>query len=128
MKEALASADGRLSWTSARGPEWSAPSFPPGTRYVWFVNDRFKLRELLSKPLDCLAVLGDGECLPFVELAVHWTVMVEVSHHFPHQALRACLSVAARVTRERFLFVDVLRGDRLRSNLTWQLDLGRFPR
>ena len=54
--------------------------------------------------------------------------MVEVSHHLPDEALRACLSEVARVTRDRFVFVDALRGDRLRSNLMWELDLGRFPR
>ena len=46
---------------------------PPGAQYVWFDNDRLKLRGLLSKPLDCLAVLGDGACLPFVDLAADWT-------------------------------------------------------
>ena len=54
--------------------------------------------------------------------------MVEVSHHLPDGALRACLDEAARVTRDRFLFVDALHGPRLRSRLLWQLDLGRFPR
>ncbi len=32
------------------------------------------------------------------------------------------------MTRHRFVFVDALRSDRLRSKMLWQLDLGRFPR
>jgi hypothetical protein len=100
----------------------------PGVRYVWLDNDRLKLRGLRSKTLDCLAVLGDGEALPFGDDASGWTSMVEVSHHLPDEALRTCLREIARVTGDRFLFVDAVRGDRLRSNLMWQLDLGRFPR
>jgi uncharacterized protein YbaR (Trm112 family) len=101
---------------------------PPGTRYVWFDNDRLKLRGLLSKSIDCCAVLGDAARLPFDTDAADLTVMVEVSHHLPDGALQASLEEAARVTRERFVFVDALRGSRLRSKLLWQLDLGRFPR
>lgn len=100
----------------------------PGTRYVWFDNDRLKLRGLLSKKIDCSAVLGDAARLPFRSDAADWTVMVEVSHHLDDGALQACLEEAARVTREHFVFVDALRGSRLRSKLLWQLDLGRFPR
>lgn len=101
---------------------------PPGTRYVWFDNDTLKLRGLLAKGIDCSAVLGDAARLPFGSDAADWTVMVEVSHHLQDGALQACLEEAARVTRERFVFVDALRGSRLRSKLLWQLDLGRFPR
>jgi SAM-dependent methyltransferase len=101
---------------------------PDGTRYVWLDNDTLKLRGLLSKQGECYAVLGDAARLPFADAAVDWTVMVEVSHHLPDAALDACLREAARVTRDRFVFVDQLLGDRLRSKLLWQLDLGRFPR
>jgi uncharacterized protein YbaR (Trm112 family) len=101
---------------------------PPETRYVWFDNDRLKLRGLLSKKIDCWAVLGDAARLPFSSEAADWTVMVEVSHHLPDGALQASLEEAARVTRERFVFVDALRGSRFRSKLLWQFDLGRFPR
>jgi uncharacterized protein YbaR (Trm112 family) len=101
---------------------------PREASYLWLDNDRLKLRGLLSKSIDCWAVLGDASRLPFVSDAADWTVMVEVSHHLPPEALHACLDEAARVTRERFVFVDALRGTRLRSKLLWQLDLGRFPR
>lgn len=100
----------------------------PRTRYVWLDNDRLKLRGFLSKGIDGLAVLGDAARLPFASAAADWTVMVEVSHHLPDDALAKCLAEAARVTRRRFLFVDGLRGPRLRSKLLWQLDLGRHPR
>lgn len=100
----------------------------PSTRYIWFDNDTRKLRGLLSKSIDCFAVLGDAARLPFRDGAADRTVMVEVSHHLPDEALRACLAEVARVTRDRFLFVDLLRGTRLRSKLLWQLDLGRFLR
>jgi SAM-dependent methyltransferase len=101
---------------------------PPETRYIWFDNDRLKLRGLLSKSLDCYAVLGDAATLPFDSDAADWTVMVEVSHHLQDAVLASCLEETARVTRDRFIFVDALRGPRLRSKLLWQLDLGRFPR
>jgi hypothetical protein len=101
---------------------------PAETRYVWLDNDRQKLRGLLSKGIDCDAVLGDAARLPFASNGADWTVMVEVSHHLQDEALEGCLEEAARVTRRRFLFVDALRGDSLRSRLLWQLDLGRFPR
>jgi uncharacterized protein YbaR (Trm112 family) len=101
---------------------------PTETQYVWLDNDRQKLRGLLSKGIDCYAVLGDAARLPFASNGADWTVMIEVSHHLQDEALEECLEEAARVTRERFLFVDALRGTRLRSRLLWQLDLGRFPR
>jgi uncharacterized protein YbaR (Trm112 family) len=101
---------------------------PPETRYVWFDNDRLKLRGLLSKRIDCFAVLGDAARLPFDTDAADWSVMVEVSHHLKDGTLQASFEEAARVTRDRFVFVDALRGSRLRSKLLWQLDLGRFPR
>ena len=100
----------------------------PETRYVWFDNDERKLDGLLSKPTDCDAVLGDAARLPFKDGAVDWSLMVEVSHHVPGDALDACLSEAARVTSRRFVFVDAVRGPRLRSRAMWHLDLGRFPR
>jgi uncharacterized protein YbaR (Trm112 family) len=105
-----------------------ASLLPAETRYVWFDNDRLKLRGLLAKSIDCWAVLGNAARLPFTSGAADWTVMVEVSHHLPSEALHACLEEAARVTRQRFVFVDALRATRLRSKLLWQLDLGRFPR
>jgi SAM-dependent methyltransferase len=105
-----------------------AELLPPETRYVWFDNDTLKLRGLLSKPVHCWAVLGDAARLPFKTDAAEWSAMVEVSHHLDDRALRESLKEAARVTRERFIFVDALRGSRLRSKLLWQLDLGRFPR
>jgi SAM-dependent methyltransferase len=100
----------------------------PGARYVWLDNDRLKLSGFLRKGLDGLAALGDAGRLPFVSDAVDWTVMVEVSHHLEDRVLQRCLEEAARVTRDRFLFVDAVRGTRLRSRLLWQLDLGRYPR
>ena len=100
----------------------------PEARYVWLDNDRRKLRGFLAKGIEGAAVLGDAARLPFASDAADWTVMVEVSHHLPDRALQDCLEEAARVTRNRFLFVDGLRGPRLRSKLLWQLDLGRFPR
>ena len=100
----------------------------PETRYVWLDNDVLKLRGFVSKSIDCMAVLGDAARLPFAEKTADVTVMVEVSHHLPNAVLRTCLEEVGRVTRDRFVFVDAVRGRRLRSKLLWQLDLGRFPR
>jgi SAM-dependent methyltransferase len=101
---------------------------PAETRYVWLDNDMLKLRGFIAKSIDGFAVLGDAARLPFGDRTADWTVMVEVSHHLPNGALRACLDEVARVTRDRFVFVDALRGNRLRSKLLWQFDLGRYPR
>jgi uncharacterized protein YbaR (Trm112 family) len=100
----------------------------PTTRYIWLDNDTNKLRGLLSKRSECMAVLGDAARLPFRDSAVDWTLMIEVSHHIDDDLLDACLAEAARVTRDRFLFVDAIRSERIRSKLMWNLDLGRFPR
>lgn len=98
------------------------------TRYVWLDNDSLKLRGFIAKSIDGFAVLGDAARLPLGDRTADWTVMVEVSHHLPNDALGACLDEVARVTRDRFVFVDALRGNRLRSKLLWQFDLGRYPR
>src|SRR5262249_13672688 len=90
--------------------------------------DSLKLRGFLTKEAGSFAVLGDAARLPFPDRAVDWTVMVEVSHHLPDDALLACLREVARVTRDRFVFVDGVLGERLRSRFLWTLDLGRFPR
>jgi len=124
----LRAADDATVLDIGAGTGMVAGLLPPQTRYVWFDNDRLKLRGLLAKRIDCWAALGDAARLPFANDAVDWTVMVEVSHHLPAEALQKCLDEAARVTRGRFLFVDALRGPRLRSKLLWPLDLGRFPR
>jgi SAM-dependent methyltransferase len=128
VEETLAGVDGKTLLDIGAGTGVVATLLPPESRYVWVDNDRLKLRGLLSRGLDCLAVLGDGAAVPFADRAADWTVMVDVSHHLPDDALRTCLGEVARVTRERFVFADAVRGDRLRSNLMWQLDLGRFPR
>jgi SAM-dependent methyltransferase len=105
-----------------------ATTIPSNTRYVWLDNDELKLRGFLTKSLEALAVLGDGSQLPFRDEAIDRTVMVEVAHHLPDGALASCLREIARVTRDRFVFVDALRGRRTRSKILWQLDLGRYPR
>jgi uncharacterized protein YbaR (Trm112 family) len=128
VAEALEDVDGATLLDIGAGTGMVAGLISPETRYVWLDNDTLKLRGLLSKAVDCEAVLGDAARLPFRNRAADWSVMVEVSHHLPDGALHACLEQAARVTRDRFVFVDGLRGIRMRSKLLWQLDLGRFPR
>jgi len=128
VAKALEDVDGATLLDIGAGTGMVAGLVSPETRYVWLDNDTLKLRGLLSKAVDCQAVLGDAARLPFRNRAADWSVMVEVSHHLPEGALHACLEEAARVTRERFVFVDGPRGTRIRSRLLWQLDLGRFPR
>ena len=70
----------------------------PNTRYVWLDNDTNKLRGLLSKDIDCLAVLGDATRLPIHDGSADWTLMIEVSHHISDDVLDSCLAEAARVT------------------------------
>jgi SAM-dependent methyltransferase len=128
VKKELEGLEGATLVDVGAGTGMVAALIPRETRYVWVDNDRLKLRGLLSKPIECYAVLADAARLPFGDRAADWTVMVEVSHHLPDEALRTCLDEVARITRDRFVFVDALRGRRLRSRLLWQLDLGRFPR
>ena len=97
-------------------------------RYVWIDNDEQKLRGLISRDVNCVAALCDAGRLPLLPSTVDVALMVEVSHHIPDDALQSCITEAARVTRGTFLFIDAVRGPRLRSKLMWQLDLGRHPR
>lgn len=101
---------------------------PDGTKYIWLDNDRHKLKGFLARSTSAFAVLGDAARLPMAEGAVEWTVMVAVTHHLPDDVLGRCLGEAARVTRDRFVFVDAVRGPRIRSRLLWKADRGRFPR
>ncbi len=78
---------------------------PHDVRYVWLDTDVRKLQGLLAKRSDCEAVLGDAAALPFQTDAIDYSLMVEVSHHIPDHALRACFAEASRVTRVRFVFV-----------------------
>ena len=105
-----------------------ADLMPGDAHYVWLDNDVLKLRGFLARERTAVAVLGDAARLPIADDAVDWAAMVAVSHHVPDDALDVCLREAARVTCGRFLFVDAVRGRRLRSRLLWQLDRGRFPR
>jgi len=128
VKKALRDAHDASVLDIGAGTGMAATIIPGGAQYIWLDNDKLKLRGLLSKPVECFAVLGDATHLPFPDASTDWTLMVEVSHHLPPEAFDECLGEAARITRNRFIFVDAVRGDRLRSKLLWQLDLGRFPR
>lgn len=128
VKTKLVAAEGHTLLDIGAGTGMVAGIVPSRTRYVWLDNDRMKLQGLLSKRLECYAVLADAAHLPVADRGADWTVMVEVSHHLSDEELRTCLSETARVTRERFVFVDALQGSRLRSRALWKLDLGRFPR
>jgi SAM-dependent methyltransferase len=99
-----------------------------GAQYIWLDNDVHKLRGFLARRTRGRAVLGDASQLPFADDSVDWSVMVAVSHHVPDAVLEMCLCEVARVTRDRFVFLDAVRGRRARSRLLWQLDRGRFPR
>jgi SAM-dependent methyltransferase len=101
---------------------------PSTTRYVWLDNDTLKLRGLLSRRVECLAVLGDAAQLPFRDSAIDVVVIVDVSHHLPADSLQQFLAAAARVTRDRLIFVDAVRSPRPMSKLLWTFDLGRHPR
>ena len=101
---------------------------PPDARYVWLDNDTLKLNGLVSNDVECLAVLGDASRLPLRDESVDVAVTVDVSHHLSDEALAECLADAARVCRERLVFVDAVRSPRLRSRLLWKLDLGANPR
>jgi len=128
VKKALRDAHDATVIDIGAGTGMAATIVPAGARYVWLDNDKLKLRGLLTKPVECFAVLGDATRLPFPDASADWTLMVEVSHHLPAKAFDECLDETARVTRSRFIFIDAVRGKRLRSKLLWQLDLGRFPR
>jgi hypothetical protein len=106
----------------------NAGLLPSPSNYVWLYNDALKLRVFLSKHSSGFAVMGDAARLPLRPRIADVTFIVEVSHHLPNSAFRECLAEAARVTRGRLIFIDAVRGKRVRSKLMWQLDLGRHPR
>jgi SAM-dependent methyltransferase len=101
---------------------------PPGATYIWLDNDPLKLGGFRRKQTDALAVLADAARLPLADRSVDVATMVEVAHHLPDGAFESVLSEAARVVKSRFVLVDGLRTQRLRSRALWALDLGRFPR
>jgi SAM-dependent methyltransferase len=105
-----------------------AALLPSDARYVWLDNDTLKLRGLTARGADYVAMLGDAARLPLKNDSVDVSVMMEVSHHLPDAALIAAFQEVARVTRERFVFLDALRTSRATSRILWSLDLGRHPR
>lgn len=75
------------------------------------------------------AVGASIAALPFLDAAFPTAICVAVSHHLDEPTLRAGLAEIARVTSDRFVFVDALRmKGRLLSSLLWRYDRGRFPR
>ena len=124
----LADLEGGTLLDVGAGTGMAASLVAPATRYVWFDNDVLKLRGLLSKRVECLAVLGSVERLPFRDDAFDWALMVDVTHHLPDDVLDHALAEVARVTRRTFVFSDAVRSGRRRSDLLWHLDLGRHPR
>jgi SAM-dependent methyltransferase/uncharacterized protein YbaR (Trm112 family) len=105
-----------------------ATLLPTGARYVWLDNDALKLRGLRSRRIHCLAVLAGADRIPLRDSSADVVVTVDVSHHLGDEALSGFLAEAARVCRERFVFVDAVRTTRARSTLLWKLDLGAHPR
>jgi SAM-dependent methyltransferase len=101
---------------------------PRGSRYLWLDTDPIKLRGFLARSVPSDAVLGDAARIPFLDDVVERATMIAVSHHLPDAALESCLREVARVTHDRFVFVDAIRGRRARSRLLWQIDRGRTPR
>ncbi len=78
---------------------------------------------------DSSPVLGSIAALPFASRSFGTAVCVAVSHHLDEPTLRAGLREIARVTSDRFVFVDALRVEaRWLSTILWRYDRGRFPR
>jgi SAM-dependent methyltransferase len=124
----LQTASGRTVLDIGGGTGSIVALLPENVRYVWLDNDTLKLRGLLARGVADIAVLGDAADLPFRDDAVDLSVMMEVSHHLPDAALASALGEVSRVTRDRFVFLDLLRTNRLTSKVLRALDLGEHAR
>jgi SAM-dependent methyltransferase len=105
-----------------------AGELPATSTYVWLDSDPRKLDGLLARHKDALAVIADATRMPFRDGAVEYGVCVNVSHHLDDVELERLLAEAARVLRERLVFVDAVSTTRLRARLLWHYDRGERQR
>jgi SAM-dependent methyltransferase len=91
--------------------------------------DYAALAVLKRSRVDARPVAASAAMLPFRERAFEVTVCMAVFHHLDDATMHAALAEIARVTADRFVFIDALRNERRwLSRLLWRYDRGRHPR
>lgn len=128
LQRQLADAGGKTILDVGAGTGNLADRIPRTARYVWLDPDPRKLEGLRRKRPDVPALLADAARIPLADASVDWAASVAVSHHLPDDALAASLHETARVTRERFLFLDAVASRRITGRLLWRYDRGAFVR
>jgi SAM-dependent methyltransferase/uncharacterized protein YbaR (Trm112 family) len=128
VAQRLSDANGKAVLDIGAGTGTLAGELPPNTTYLWLDSDPQKLRGLLARHTDVLAVIADATRIPLRDRAVDFAVCVNVSHHLEDAELDRLLADAERVAGERLVFVDAVVSPRIRSRLLWRYDRGRHPR
>lgn len=106
-----------------------AEVLPPTARYLWYDNDREKLRGFRAKHVSSLAVLADAANICLKDKSVDYALCIAVSHHLTDEELDTALRQLARVCRKKLIFMDPYLSDAsFVSNLIWKYDRGSHPR
>jgi SAM-dependent methyltransferase len=91
--------------------------------------DAAALALMKRRNADARPVAASAGMLPFRSRAFDVTVCMAVFHHLDDATMHAALAEIARVTADRFVFIDALRNERRwLSRLLWRYDRGRHPR
>jgi SAM-dependent methyltransferase len=124
----LGSLGGKTVLDVGAGTGTLARLLPANARYLWLDADAQKLQGFRRDSGERLALLADASRLPLHDGSVDVVLTVDVSHHLEDDVLVAFLDEAARVARERLVFLDAVASPRVRSRLLWRYDRGANPR
>jgi ubiquinone/menaquinone biosynthesis C-methylase UbiE len=101
---------------------------PTHVKYVPVDVDRRKLDRLVDKHKGLNGIVASAIALPFDDASFDYTLSTNVAHHLSDPDFELMVAELARVTRQRLVFVDSLRVNRLASRILWSIDRGSYPR
>ncbi len=102
---------------------------PQSVTYVWFDNDRQKLRNFKKKLPSVLATLGDATQIGLKDKSVDYVFCIALSHHLSDLELPLLLAEIARIVKQKLIFLDAVEyKESMISNLLWKGDRGNYPR
>ncbi len=101
---------------------------PVQSKYIWLDSDPQKLQGFRQKYGSAAAILGDATQIGLGSGVVDDVLCASVTHHIPDETVASLFAEAARVARERLIFLDPVLSPSCRSRLLWSLDRGSFPR